>query len=346
MRFFIKGLKFSLILMLLFFSLETGFVEEGEELKKIEEIGPIISKEEDLYFWSISDICCDEEGDLYVADSGWNKIFKFDSEGKFLFSFGREGQGPGEFLGRPLMNPLKIRPGNDGYLYVFDSGIYRISKFTKKGILIKSLDLPMRYDDSGVINSKGEFILINPDINDKTALICLDSNLTKTRAFLEKEIVIRYPYREPNSPRRHINDYNLITLMDKNDNLILVSNLSLSVLILSKDFRIIRQFPIKNTRFLEDFKVRMNKAVEAGGFLYPFNSCLDEKGNIWLLYNNEKNNCDEIYVFTQTGKLLQTLVFPDKKTIRICWINNKGYIFNLLSPEKIGVFKKEANNEY
>lgn len=43
------------------------------------------------YFWHIDDLCCDDEGNLYVADSGWNKIFKFSPEGKFLGSFGRKG---------------------------------------------------------------------------------------------------------------------------------------------------------------------------------------------------------------------------------------------------------------
>lgn len=94
---------------------ETGLTEEGEELKKIGEIGPIVSKEENLYFWSISDICCDKEGNLYVADSGWNKIFKFNSEGKFLLSFGREGQGPGEFVAQPNALFYCCQQADEGY---------------------------------------------------------------------------------------------------------------------------------------------------------------------------------------------------------------------------------------
>lgn len=39
----------------------------------------------------------DSAGNIYVLDSGADTVFKFDARGSFLKSFGRNGQGPGEF---------------------------------------------------------------------------------------------------------------------------------------------------------------------------------------------------------------------------------------------------------
>jgi len=38
-----------------------------------------------------------DDGSVYVVEKQENKVYKFDKNGKFLFSFGKSGQGPGEF---------------------------------------------------------------------------------------------------------------------------------------------------------------------------------------------------------------------------------------------------------
>lgn len=96
--------------------------EKIQYLKKIGEIKDGFSSEKENFFIKITGLCCDDDGNLYVADSKWNKIFKFDSNGKFLMSFGRQDQGPWEFMAMGVYNQLKISFGNDGKLYVMDSG--------------------------------------------------------------------------------------------------------------------------------------------------------------------------------------------------------------------------------
>jgi sugar lactone lactonase YvrE len=39
----------------------------------------------------------DRQGSIYIPDLGLLRIDKFDSDGNYLFSFGRKGEGPGEF---------------------------------------------------------------------------------------------------------------------------------------------------------------------------------------------------------------------------------------------------------
>ena len=51
---------------------------------------------EDVFFENPSTVSCDPEGNIYVVDSGAFNIKKFDAQGNFLKTIGREGQGPGE----------------------------------------------------------------------------------------------------------------------------------------------------------------------------------------------------------------------------------------------------------
>ncbi len=48
-------------------------------------------------FYRLRGLDVDVEGNIYVADMGNFRVQKFDKTGKYLLTFGRKGQGPGEF---------------------------------------------------------------------------------------------------------------------------------------------------------------------------------------------------------------------------------------------------------
>lgn len=90
-------------------------------------------------FRQASDVAVTADGSIYVVD-GVNQCVKvFDSTGKFLFSFGREGSGPGRFK-----YPLGMDIDGAGNLYVADSGNRRIQIFTAKGDFIREIGLERR----------------------------------------------------------------------------------------------------------------------------------------------------------------------------------------------------------
>ena len=60
------------------------------------KIGELETEDENIAFHIPSDIVIDEQGNIYILDSGNHRIQKFDPEGNYLASFGRKGQGPGE----------------------------------------------------------------------------------------------------------------------------------------------------------------------------------------------------------------------------------------------------------
>jgi len=94
----------------------------GEDLV----IGEAEGKEEYM-FSQVRDIAVDTAGNIYVLDNKESNVKKFSSNGKFLKSIGKKGQGPGE-MQQP--SSCSISPRNeilindiaakDYYLYIYD----------------------------------------------------------------------------------------------------------------------------------------------------------------------------------------------------------------------------------
>jgi len=77
-----------------------------------------------------------DDGRFYVLDKGNNQIAVFNEQGRFLYSFGGEGRGPGEFD-----DPLLRWVGN-GHLVIDDDNLYRLSLWRTDGTLIRMFPNP------------------------------------------------------------------------------------------------------------------------------------------------------------------------------------------------------------
>lgn len=77
------------------------------------------------FFNNPTDLAIDNRnGDLYVVDSGNNRIQRFDSEGNYLSEFGSFGTDNGRFNA-----PWGVAVDNQGFVYITDSKNQRIQKF-------------------------------------------------------------------------------------------------------------------------------------------------------------------------------------------------------------------------
>jgi len=75
-----------------------------------------------------------EEGSVFVADTGNDRIEVFDPDGKFLRAFGSRGEKPGEFR-----RPMDIDIDAQGRLYVAEHGGDRVQVFSHDGDWLRGL---------------------------------------------------------------------------------------------------------------------------------------------------------------------------------------------------------------
>lgn len=107
-----------------------------------------LSSEEDdeFMFYRVEDIGVDSERSIYVLDAGNHRIQKYDSQGSYLQTIGRKGQGPGEFD-----TPYGMFVSFEDVIYVHDG--MKIKVFEKNGHFIQDVTLESFTHDISVDSS-------------------------------------------------------------------------------------------------------------------------------------------------------------------------------------------------
>ena len=97
-------------------------------LEPVRTLGDVDTADENLAFYMPSAVAVDGAGNLYVLDTGNHRVQKFGPDGKYLATYGRQGQGPGEFY-----YPAWLDVDAQGFLYVSDPNNQRIQVLTPDG---------------------------------------------------------------------------------------------------------------------------------------------------------------------------------------------------------------------
>ena len=87
--------------------------------------------DENYMFGNTIYVNADQEGNIYVTDWDRKHIRKFDSQGKYLFTMGKKGQGPGEFA-----NISVARFDKSGNIYVLDVSSRKMVTFDSVGTFL------------------------------------------------------------------------------------------------------------------------------------------------------------------------------------------------------------------
>lgn len=87
--------------------------------------GSIGTSRQGGFFSNPTDLAIDNRnGEIYVVDSGNNRVQRFNHDGSFLSDFGAMGDGNGKFN-----SPNSIAIDKEGYIYVSDTNNNRVQKF-------------------------------------------------------------------------------------------------------------------------------------------------------------------------------------------------------------------------
>ena len=97
-------------------------------LEPVRTLGDVDTADENLAFFMPSAIAVDGAGNLFVLDTGNHRVQKFGPDGRYLATFGRQGQGPGEF-----QYPAWLAVDAKGFIYVTDPFNQRIQVLTPDG---------------------------------------------------------------------------------------------------------------------------------------------------------------------------------------------------------------------
>ncbi|MFZ1007734.1 MAG: hypothetical protein WAN65_12910, partial [Candidatus Sulfotelmatobacter sp.] len=73
-------------------------------------------------------LAVDAKGDIWVADTGNDRIQELNSKGEYIRKFGSEGTGNGQFR-----SPAAIAIDSEGDVWVADAGNDRMQRFTPEG---------------------------------------------------------------------------------------------------------------------------------------------------------------------------------------------------------------------
>jgi DNA-binding beta-propeller fold protein YncE len=105
------------------------------ELKEVMSIGKP-DGDDHYIFYRPMDVEVNKAGEIYVLDGKKYAILKYDRDGRYLLSIGRQGQGPGE-----MGTCLDMALDNQGHVLLFNLENTRISKYSPGGRLLEEIRL-------------------------------------------------------------------------------------------------------------------------------------------------------------------------------------------------------------
>jgi hypothetical protein len=162
----------------------------------------------------------------------------------------------------------------------------------------------------------------------------MDEGFKVKTHLLDRNLIFRYPISPPSkrySDHVRLAYDNLTKLLTREDDLIAFSNHSLKVFNFGRNHKLLYVFDIAHDSFTSDYRERLKGVQEKGGFITPFNACLDEKDNLVLAYFNGSLKNWELYRLD--GTFIDNIKFPDRHTSGFLCFDRLGNIYRRIRKE-------------
>ena len=257
-------------------------------LEFVQKIGNLESENDNYILFNPTDVARDADGNLYVMDMGYCRVQKFNPEGGYLATFGRQGQGPGELGGA-----LSIDVGNDGNIYVADLANQRIQKYSPQGDNLGSFRIGHNIDFLRLLTT-GELATKSfPDIDRDTSPSQLFLvNIIDLEGNILKKLGKQHDYRNP-MINAAMND--IFIDVDNNDNIHITFRCQNRIEKYSKLGELVFKtdrplnFDVSDKPVYLKMEAPGREAIEIPYF-YPVsdNIAIDGKGRIWVTTYQKK----------------------------------------------------------
>jgi hypothetical protein len=250
----------------------------------------------DILIESGRGICLDPKDNVYVSDSKARKILKFDFQGNFLKSFGRKGQGPGEYTspGSLICDPERnlLVDGLNRQMLTFDPN----------GEFVKSFRIEKSYSGYAIDGEGRIYANYRSREYEKEDLIeVLDRGGATIRAF-GKRILFKNITPSHNEVRIDISRDQRLFMVWEEFNVFRIYSLEGKVLAEGK-------FSYKSLDEISDVNLESKMVNGSITFRNLFGGMCEDNGKLYLLRNyprmeifegNDKGEIENIYWF-KTG---------------------------------------------
>lgn len=109
--------------------------EQRVSLEFVRKYGDLNTDDERYLLIRPADVAVDDEGSVLILDAGNHKVKKYDSGGNYLSSFGKKGNGPGEFIG-----PTQMDICTNGDIIINDRALRMVNIFDRNGHFIRRIN--------------------------------------------------------------------------------------------------------------------------------------------------------------------------------------------------------------
>lgn len=135
--------------------------EKYKHISYQEILGGVAETDAEKLFNNDIKISIDSSGSIYILDKKACIIKKYDCNGKYMFTFGRKGQGPGEFV-----IPKSLSIDEYGYIYVADLVKRTIEIYDGNGKYYSYIKIKPAYQDISVMALSRDSIYVSTSIGD------------------------------------------------------------------------------------------------------------------------------------------------------------------------------------
>lgn len=128
--------------------------EPKVSLEFVQKIGGLDATDDNFMLYRPTDVGVDGKGNIYILDTGNDRVQKYDDKGKYLLTIGRQGMGPSEFD-----RPTSIQVYKDNHLYVVDKGKGRTIELDPNGKEIRNIRSDAHNIFDVLVLHSGEFLI-------------------------------------------------------------------------------------------------------------------------------------------------------------------------------------------